>query len=102
MYPVTHIFETRSALTLVAKLLCSSFRELPPSCLFAGYFKDDLLCHFCASMISGLATTLASMPVDIAKTRLVQCNILNIHPPPPHKMFFGLNPPSPPCLENPI
>lgn len=39
--------------------------------VFAGYFKDDLLCHFVASMISGLATTIASMPVDIAKTRLV-------------------------------
>ena len=40
-------------------------------CVFSGYFKDDLLCHFGASMISGLATTLASMPVDIAKTRYV-------------------------------
>ena len=39
--------------------------------VFSGYFKDDLLCHFGASMISGLATTLASMPVDIAKTRYV-------------------------------
>lgn len=32
-------------------------------------FSDNILCHFCASMISGLVTTLASMPVDIAKTR---------------------------------
>ena len=40
--------------------------------MFSGYFKDDLLCHFGASMISGLATTLASMPVDIAKTRYVR------------------------------
>lgn len=36
-----------------------------------GYFRDDILCHFCASMISGLVTTGASMPVDIAKTRLM-------------------------------
>lgn len=35
----------------------------------AGYFGDDILCHFCASMISGLVTTAASMPVDIVKTR---------------------------------
>lgn len=27
-------------------------------------------CHFVASMISGLVTTIASMPVDIAKTRI--------------------------------
>ena len=40
--------------------------------VFSGYFEDDLLCHFGASMISGLATTLASMPVDIAKTRYVR------------------------------
>lgn len=38
-------------------------------CVFTGYFSDNILCHFCASMISGLVTTAASMPVDIAKTR---------------------------------
>lgn len=38
-------------------------------CVFSGYFRDDILCHFCASMISGLVTTAASMPVDIVKTR---------------------------------
>lgn len=37
--------------------------------VFSGYFGDDILCHFCASMISGLVTTAASMPVDIVKTR---------------------------------
>lgn len=36
-----------------------------------GYFKEDILLHFCSSMISGLATTIASMPVDIIKTRSV-------------------------------
>lgn len=33
--------------------------------------KDGVFLHFCASMISGLITTAASMPVDIAKTRYV-------------------------------
>ena len=37
--------------------------------IFSGYFGDNILLHFFASMISGLATTAASMPVDIAKTR---------------------------------
>ena len=32
--------------------------------------QDGIFCHFVASMISGLVTTIASMPVDIAKTRL--------------------------------
>ena len=37
----------------------------------SGYFSDNIFLHFCASMISGLVTTAASMPVDIAKTRSV-------------------------------
>ena len=35
----------------------------------AGYVNDGIFCHFLASMFSGLVTTAASMPVDIAKTR---------------------------------
>ena len=35
-----------------------------------GHIQDGIFCHFVASMISGLVTTIASMPVDIAKTRL--------------------------------
>jgi len=38
--------------------------------LGTGYIQDGIFCHFVASMISGLVTTIASMPVDIAKTRL--------------------------------
>ena len=36
----------------------------------SGYIRDGIFCHFVASMISGLVTTAASMPVDIAKTRI--------------------------------
>uniref|UniRef100_T1GU60 Mitochondrial 2-oxoglutarate/malate carrier protein n=1 Tax=Megaselia scalaris TaxID=36166 RepID=T1GU60_MEGSC len=32
--------------------------------------QDGIKLHFCASMISGFITTVASMPVDIAKTRI--------------------------------
>merc|ERR1712083_989340 len=31
------------------------------------YIQDGIFCHFVASMISGLVTTIASMPVDIMK-----------------------------------
>lgn len=34
-----------------------------------GYFSENITLHFWASMFSGLVTTAASMPVDIAKTR---------------------------------
>lgn len=39
--------------------------------LFIEYLslKDGIFLHFLASMLSGLVTTAASMPVDIAKTR---------------------------------
>uniref|UniRef100_A0A915D7R9 Mitochondrial 2-oxoglutarate/malate carrier protein n=1 Tax=Ditylenchus dipsaci TaxID=166011 RepID=A0A915D7R9_9BILA len=46
------------------------------------YFQlqDGIFCHFCASMISGLATTIASMPVDIVKTRIQNMRIINGKP----------------------
>lgn len=39
--------------------------------LSTDYIKDGIFCHFSASMISGLTTTIASMPVDIVKTRFI-------------------------------
>ena len=48
--------------------------------LFAGYIRDGLFCHFVASMISGLITTAASMPVDIAKTRIQNMKIIDGKP----------------------
>ena len=44
---------------------------------FTLYVQDGIFCHFLASMFSGLVTTIASMPVDIAKTRYM-INILVI------------------------
>ena len=47
--------------------------------IFIAYFVDDIKCHFAASMISGLVTTVASMPVDITKTRSTNIySLLNI------------------------
>nr|AEE62752.1 unknown [Dendroctonus ponderosae] len=34
------------------------------------HFHEGVVLHFCASMISGLITSAASLPVDIAKTRI--------------------------------
>lgn len=48
----------------------SSYSQSKQFLLSLSYFNDNILCHFCASMISGLVTTAASMPVDIAKTRI--------------------------------
>uniref|UniRef100_A0A8C6MER2 Solute carrier family 25 member 11 n=1 Tax=Nothobranchius furzeri TaxID=105023 RepID=A0A8C6MER2_NOTFU len=49
-------------------------------CGVFGYFGDDILCHFCASMISGLVTTAASMPVDIVKTRIQNMRMIDGKP----------------------
>uniref|UniRef100_A0A8C6ME49 Solute carrier family 25 member 11 n=1 Tax=Nothobranchius furzeri TaxID=105023 RepID=A0A8C6ME49_NOTFU len=51
-----------------------------PSSVCPGYFGDDILCHFCASMISGLVTTAASMPVDIVKTRIQNMRMIDGKP----------------------
>lgn len=48
--------------------------------LKSGYVNDNVYCHFWASMISGLATTAASMPVDIAKTRIQNMRIIDGKP----------------------
>ncbi|KAJ1203037.1 hypothetical protein NDU88_006832 [Pleurodeles waltl] len=48
--------------------------------LDSGYFCDYFLCHFCASMISGLVTTAASRPVDIAKMRIQNMRMIDGKP----------------------
>ena len=42
--------------------------------------QDGLKLHFIAAMISGLVTTIASMPVDIVKTRLQNQKVLIFRP----------------------
>jgi len=48
--------------------------------LATGYVKDGIPCHFYASMISGLVTTAASMPVDIVKTKIQNMRIIDGKP----------------------
>jgi solute carrier family 25 oxoglutarate transporter 11 len=48
----------------------ATYSQAKQSILGSGYVQDGIFCHFLASMFSGLVTTIASMPVDIAKTRL--------------------------------
>ena len=58
----------RAIVVNVAQLV--SYSQAKQSLLETSYFRDNLFCHFVASMFSGLLTTLASMPVDICKTRI--------------------------------
>lgn len=55
----------------------ATYSQAKEALLATKYFSDGIGCHFAASMISGLATTIASMPVDIAKTRLQNMKTIN-------------------------
>uniref|UniRef100_A0A8D0B223 Mitochondrial 2-oxoglutarate/malate carrier protein n=1 Tax=Salvator merianae TaxID=96440 RepID=A0A8D0B223_SALMN len=58
----------------------ASYSQSKQFLLDSGYFRDNIFCHFCASMISGLVTTAASMPVDIAKTRIQNMRMIDGKP----------------------
>lgn len=45
-----------------------------------GYFGEGIFLHFVSSMFSGLVTTIASMPTDIAKTRVQNMKIIDGKP----------------------
>lgn len=48
----------------------ASYSQAKELLVSSANFKEGIFLHFCASMISGLVTTIASMPVDIVKTRV--------------------------------
>uniref|UniRef100_A0A914ZLP0 Mitochondrial 2-oxoglutarate/malate carrier protein n=2 Tax=Parascaris univalens TaxID=6257 RepID=A0A914ZLP0_PARUN len=58
----------------------ATYSQAKEAILKSSYIQDGIFCHFCASMISGLATTIASMPVDIAKTRIQNMRTINGKP----------------------
>lgn len=58
----------------------ASYSQAKQLVLSTGYFQENILLHFIASMISGLITTAASMPVDIAKTRIQNMKIIDGKP----------------------
>lgn len=58
----------------------ASYSQAKELLITYGSFKEGIFLHFVASMISGLITTAASMPVDIAKTRIQNMKIVNGKP----------------------
>ncbi|XP_076472366.1 mitochondrial 2-oxoglutarate/malate carrier protein-like isoform X3 [Babylonia areolata] len=58
----------------------ASYSQAKQMLMNTGYFHDGLFLHFVASMISGLITTAASMPVDIAKTRIQNMKMIDGKP----------------------
>ncbi|ESO11150.1 hypothetical protein HELRODRAFT_104748 [Helobdella robusta] len=58
----------------------ASYSQAKQIVLSTGYFEENITLHFVASMISGLVTTAASMPVDIAKTRIQSMKVIDGKP----------------------
>ncbi|KAL0970772.1 hypothetical protein UPYG_G00247190 [Umbra pygmaea] len=58
----------------------ASYSQSKQALIETGYFADGIFLHFCASMISGLVTTAASMPVDIVKTRIQNMRMIDGKP----------------------
>ncbi|KAI4487978.1 hypothetical protein M0802_011637 [Mischocyttarus mexicanus] len=48
----------------------ASYSQAKQMLLDTGYFRENITLHFASSMVSGIITTITSMPVDIAKTRI--------------------------------
>ncbi|XP_050435831.1 mitochondrial 2-oxoglutarate/malate carrier protein-like [Adelges cooleyi] len=65
----------RAAVVNMAQL--ASYSQAKELYLNSGYFKDNIVLHFASSMTSGAITTVASLPVDIAKTRIQSMKIIN-------------------------
>lgn len=65
---------------LVNMCQLASYSQAKQRLVTTGYFQEGIFLHFCASMIAGLITTAASMPVDIAKTRLQNMKSINGKP----------------------
>lgn len=57
----------------------ASYSQAKQYLLQSGYFQEGIFLHFSGSMISGLITTAASMPVDIAKTRYKMSSCFTIN-----------------------
>lgn len=58
----------------------ASYSQAKELLIKTGYFEEGILLHFCGSMMSGFATTVASLPVDIAKTRVQNMKVIDGKP----------------------
>jgi solute carrier family 25 (mitochondrial oxoglutarate transporter), member 11 len=54
----------------------ASYSQVKQWLLASPYFEDGLPCHFTSSLVSGFLSTVVSLPIDMAKTRLQNMNAL--------------------------
>ncbi|KAH8355924.1 mitochondrial 2-oxoglutarate/malate carrier protein [Drosophila serrata] len=77
----------RGSLPTVGRAMVVNMTQLASYSQFKTYFRNGPLqmeegikLHFCASMLSGLLTTMTSMPLDIAKTRIQNMKMVDGKP----------------------
>lgn len=74
------VVPTMSRAMVVNGAQLSSYSQAKQMLLATGQFKENITLHFYSSMIAGFVTTVASMPVDIAKTRIQNMKIIDGKP----------------------
>ncbi|KAF5291405.1 hypothetical protein FQR65_LT01715 [Abscondita terminalis] len=74
------VVPTMSRAMVVNGAQLSSYSQAKQMLLATGNFEENITLHFCSSMISGLVTTVCSMPVDIAKTRIQNMKVIDGKP----------------------
>ncbi|KAL7734247.1 hypothetical protein ACLKA6_011914 [Drosophila palustris] len=71
----------RGCMPTVGRAMVTNMAQLASYSQFKGAFRhyidEGFLLHICASMCSGLLTTIASMPLDMAKTRIQQMKVID-------------------------
>ncbi|KAH8404612.1 hypothetical protein KR215_004940 [Drosophila sulfurigaster] len=77
----------RGCVPTMGRAMVVNMTQLASYSQFKTYFRtgplkmdEGIKLHFCASMLSGLLTTIASMPLDIAKTRIQNMKTINGKP----------------------
>ncbi|CAH1407612.1 unnamed protein product [Nezara viridula] len=74
------VIPTMSRAVVVNAVQLASYSQAKELLMNTGYFSNGLFLHFCSSMISGFFTTVASLPVDIAKTRIQNMKMIEGKP----------------------
>ncbi|XP_014274590.1 mitochondrial 2-oxoglutarate/malate carrier protein isoform X2 [Halyomorpha halys] len=64
------VMPTMGRAVVVNAVQLATYSQAKEMFMKTGYFNEGIFLHFCSSMLSGFFTTIASLPLDIAKTRI--------------------------------
>ncbi|XP_068082625.1 mitochondrial 2-oxoglutarate/malate carrier protein-like [Anabrus simplex] len=73
----TGVLPTIGRAMVVNAVQLSTYSTVKEQLIKMKVVDDNILCHFLASMMSGFLSTVASLPIDIAKTRMQNMKIVD-------------------------